>query len=73
MLRLELFREPVSDEGHYAQKRMQEILDLLETMSELSSELQDLTPQDMQRLRKMGPKLSKFLSIKDRLLGKSKK
>ena len=73
MLRQEILREPVSPEGAYAQKRMQEIHDLLETMSQLADELQGLTPSDMERLRKLGPKLNKFLNIKDRLLGRGKK
>ncbi len=72
MLRLELFSEPNSSEDEYAQERMQEIMDLLETMSELSNELLELSSKDLQRLRTMGPKLKKFFSIKDRLLGKGK-
>ncbi len=73
MLRQEILREPVSPEGEYAQNRMQEIHDLLETMDELMNQLQELTPQDIQRLKTMGPKLKKFFNIKDRLLGKKER
>lgn len=71
MLRQELLREPVSSEGEYAQQRMQEILELLETMTEVAEQFKDLTQEDVTRLSKLGPKLSKFFNIKDRLLGKS--
>ena len=57
MLRQELLREPVSAEGEYAQSRMQEIHDLLETMSQVADQFKDLTQEDVHPFEQDGAEI----------------
>ena len=72
MLRAEIMREPVSDEGKHAQKRMIEIYDLIENASNIVDEFSTLSAKDMQKLLKLGASASSVFSFKDKLLGKDK-
>ena len=72
MLRDELMREPVSDEGKHAQKRMIEIYELIESASKIVDEFSSLQPNDMRKLIKMGSSAASVFSFKDKLTGKNK-
>lgn len=66
MLRDELMREPVTDQGRYAQQRMQEMHDMIEMMTKWSEELLRLNPDNLSKLMKLGSGVSKILDIKDK-------
>ena len=70
MLRQEMMREPVSDEGRYAHQKMEEVHDLIETMTNWADELQRLSPSDLSKLMKLGSGVTKALTVKDKLIGK---
>ena len=70
MLRHEMMREPVSPEGYYAHKRMEEILELIETTTTWADELHHLSASDLVKLMKLGAGVTKVLSLKDKLIGK---
>jgi len=72
MLRDEIMREPVSDEGKHAQKRMIEIYELIESASKIVDEFSSLQPNDMRKLIKMGSSAASVFSFKDKLTGKNK-
>ena len=72
MLRYEIMREPVSDEGKNAQKRMIEIYELIESASKIVDEFSSLQPNDMRKLIKMGSSAASVFSFKDKLTGKNK-
>jgi len=72
MLRDEIMREPVSDEGKYAQKRMMEMYDLIENVSKLVDELAGLSSKDLQKIFKLGSGVSSVFSFKDKLVGKDR-
>jgi len=71
MLRDEIMREPDSEEGKYAQKRMTEIYDLMDKVSEGVSEFTSLSTNDLSRMIKMGSSVATLFSLKDKLIGKS--
>jgi len=70
MLRHEMMREPVSEEGKYAHKKMAEIHDLIETLTVWADELQKLSSKDLNRLMTLGSGVTKLLSMKDKLISK---
>ena len=72
MLRQEMMREPVSQEGIYAHQKMGEVHDLIETMTNWADELQRLSSNDLAKLMKLGSSATKVLSVKDKLMGKKK-
>lgn len=72
MLRDEIMREPVSDEGKHAQKRMMEIYDLIESASKMVEELSGLSTKDLQKMIKLGSSVTSIFSFKDKLVGKDK-
>lgn len=72
MLRHEMMREPVSDEGRYAHKKMGEVHDLIEIMTNWADELQRLSSKDLASLMKLGSSVTKVLTVKDKILGKNK-
>ena len=49
---------------------MQEIHDLLETVTKWSAELQRLSPEQLQSLMKLGSGIGKVLDFKDKILKK---
>lgn len=68
LLRDSLLDEPANSQELYAQERMREIHDLLETITEWASELQGLSPDKLNTLMKLGAGVSKVIDMKDRLL-----
>lgn len=73
MLRTELMREPVSEEGKYAQHRMEEIYELIDSVSKMVDEFSGLSTKDMGRLMRMGSGVASVFSLKDKVVGKSRK
>lgn len=72
MLRDEIMREPVSDEGKYAQKRMTEIYELIDGVSKAVDEVASLSSKDLAKMMKLGSGVASVFNFKDRLLGKTK-
>ena len=72
MLRDEIMREPVSDEGKHAQKRMIEIYELIEGVSKIVDEFSTLKTNDMRKLMKMGSGAASMFAFKDKLMGSDK-
>jgi len=72
MLRGEIMREPVSDEGKYAQSRMIEIYDLIESASKMMDEFSTLSNKDLQKMFKLGASVTSMFTFKDKLIGKDK-
>ena len=71
MLRDEIMREPVSDEGKHAQKKMIEIYDLIDNFSKVVDELSTLSTKDLRKMTKLGTGVASVFSFKDKLLGSS--
>ncbi len=71
LLRDNLLDEVNTPEQAYAQKRMAEIHDLLETITQWASELQRMSPEKLNTLMKLGAGVGKVLDMKDKLLGGS--
>ena len=71
MLRDEMMRDPDTEEGKYAQKRMTEIYELMEKASEGVNELSSLSTKDLSKMIKMGSSVASIFSFKDKLVGKS--
>lgn len=69
MLRSAILEEPANEQEEFAQAKMQEMHDLLETITEWANELQTMTPEKLQTLMKLGSSVGKVLDMKDRLLG----
>ena len=72
MLRDEILREPVSDEGKYAQQRMIEIYELIENVSKIVNELSALSTKDLDKMIKMGTGVASVLTFKDKVMGKKR-
>ncbi|MBY4675709.1 GbsR/MarR family transcriptional regulator [Marinobacterium arenosum] len=73
MLRDILLEAPANDSEAYAQDRMREIHDLLETTTQWASELQRLNPDKLNTLMKLGAGVTRMMEIKEQLLGGSGK
>lgn len=71
LLRDIILDEPANDKEIYAQARMKEIHDLLETVTHWAAELQGLSPETLNNLMKLGSGVIKALEMKNQL--KSKK
>lgn len=71
LLRDNLLDEPANPQEEYAQQRMHEMHDLLETITHWASELQSMSPDKLNTLMKLGAGVSKVIDIKDKLLNKS--
>ncbi|WP_083704632.1 GbsR/MarR family transcriptional regulator [Motiliproteus sp. MSK22-1] len=63
LLRDILLEQPGNDSEAYAQNRMREIHDLLETLVAWTSELQGLNPDKLNRLMKLGTGVSKVMDL----------
>ena len=70
LLRDNLLDEPANQKEVYAQKQMHEIHDLLETVTHWASELQNMSPESLNTLMKLGSGVSKVINLKDRLINK---
>ena len=67
----ELLKTPAQNPGdQYAQGKMQQVQELLNMLSQWSKDLQNLSPESLQRLMQLGAGVSKLLDLKDKLLGK---
>lgn len=66
-----LLKEPVLSSGdEYAQAKMLQVQNLLSMLSQWSRDLQNLSPESLQRLMQLGAGVNRLLEIKDKLLGK---
>lgn len=68
LLRDNLMTEPANDNERYAQEKMGEMHDLLETITDWAGELQEMSPDKLNTLMKLGAGVSKVIDMKDRLL-----
>ncbi len=71
VLRESLLAETTSREDAFAQQRMREMHDLVDLANTWFDDLQRLSPESMAQLMKMGSKVQKLLTAKDRLFGTS--
>ena len=68
MLRDILLDEPANESERYAQQQLQQIHDLLETITKWTQELQHMSPEKLTTLMKLGSGVGKVLDMKDKLL-----
>ncbi|MBB1488879.1 GbsR/MarR family transcriptional regulator [Oceanospirillum sediminis] len=68
LLRDNLMDEPGNEQERYAQEKMGEIHDLLEAVTSWAGELQDMNPDKLNTLMKLGAGVSKVIDMKDRIL-----
>ena len=71
ILRDTLMDQPANAEEEYAQQKMQEMHDLLETVTKWTYELQNLSPEKLNTLMKLGSGVGKVLDMKDKFLKSS--
>ena len=71
LLRDILITSPANQQEQYAQQRLTEILQLLESISLWSEELQRLSPEKLHTLMKLGSGVGKVLDMKDKFLKSS--
>ncbi|HYD79670.1 MAG TPA: GbsR/MarR family transcriptional regulator [Paucimonas sp.] len=67
MLRNALIETPASDEERHAQKRMKEMHDLVELVTQWFGDIQHLDTKTLVQLMKLGAKAQKLLEIKSKL------
>lgn len=63
-----LLDSPANESEEYAQKRLTEIHDLLESVTKWSEELQRLSPEKLSTLMKLGSGVGKVLDMKDKFM-----
>jgi len=68
LLRDNLLNEPANEQEQFAQGKMHEIHDLLETITHWAGELQTMSPDKLNTLMKLGAGVSKIIDMKDRFL-----
>lgn len=68
MLRDILLKKPACREDEFAQQKLHEIHDLLETVTTWSKELQAMSPEKLNTLMKLGSGVGKVLDLKQKLL-----
>ena len=73
LLRGIILESPENQEEVFAQQRLQEIHDLLETISKWTSELQQMNPDTLGTLMKLGSGVGKVIDMKNKLIKPSKK
>ena len=66
LLRQTLMEEPVDTAEEHAHDRMQQMCDLMETVSSWSQDIQKLSPQEVERLLKLGRAVPHLLKMKDK-------
>ncbi|RMX07803.1 GbsR/MarR family transcriptional regulator [Corticibacter populi] len=69
MLRAALLEEPSSDEARHAQQRMQQMYELVDRLVSWYDEVQHLKPETVMQLMAMGSKVTRLLTLKDKLTG----
>jgi len=69
VLRESLLANARNPEDKFAQERMREMHELVDLANNWFDDLQRLSPESMAQLMKMGSKVQKLLSAKDRLFG----
>jgi DNA-binding transcriptional regulator GbsR (MarR family) len=67
MLRNALIQEPASEEERHAQKRLKEMHDLIELVTNWFGDIQHLDTKTLMQLMKLGAKAQKFLELKSKL------
>lgn len=74
MLRDALIQSPANDEERHAQKRLKEMHDLIELVTDWFGDIQRLDTKTLVQLMKLGAKAQKFLELKNKLplLGNAK-
>lgn len=70
LLRNLLMNETAGDADDYALQRIREIHDLLEMVTLWSRELQEMKPEKLATLMKLGAGVSKVIDLKDKLLAR---
>jgi len=73
MLRDVLLQQPGNEGDEYAQDRLHEIHDLLETVTTWSRELQTMKPENLNTLMKLGSGVGKVLDFKESIKEKVRK
>jgi DNA-binding transcriptional regulator GbsR (MarR family) len=68
LLRSAMLETPANEKEQYAQDKMLEIHDLLESVTLWASELQNMSPDKLKTLMKLGAGVGKVLDMKDKLL-----
>ena len=63
-----LLDSPANESEAYAQERLTEIHDLLESVTKWSEELQRLSPEKLNTLMKLGSGVGKVLDMKDKFM-----
>ena len=63
-----LLSKPASADEQYAQQRMQEMHDLIEMLTQWTTEIQRLDSRRLDKLLKLGSNIGKVLDLKDKLL-----
>lgn len=71
LLRATILDEPANEQEAYAQDKMREIHDLLETITHWAAELQTMSPEKLNTLMKLGAGVGKVLDMKAKLLSDS--
>lgn len=71
LLRNLLLEKPETESEEYAQQKMSDIHDLLEMITNWASELQKLTPEQLNTLMKLGSGITKILSVKQAIFSKN--
>lgn len=72
MLRNALVVAPATADEQYAQKRMTEMHDLVELITQWFGDIQHLDTSTLMQLMKLGAKAQKFLELKQKLTGTGK-
>ncbi|WP_432455269.1 MULTISPECIES: GbsR/MarR family transcriptional regulator [unclassified Agarivorans] len=69
LLRSNLIDPPENEADRYTQQKMAEIHDLLELITQWSNTLNNMSPETLQSLMKMGSGISKIIELKDKIVG----
>ncbi|KKW68480.1 ArsR family transcriptional regulator [Lampropedia cohaerens] len=72
MLRSALLEDVQSPQDRHAQQRMQQMYDLIDLLMKWFDDIQHLKPETAKQLMGMGSKVTRLLSIKDKVLGGKK-
>lgn len=73
LLRQTLMEEPADSAEEHAHDRMQQMCDLMELVSNWSHDIQKLSPQEVERLLKLGRAVPTLLKMKDKFSVVAKK
>ncbi|WP_157076534.1 GbsR/MarR family transcriptional regulator [Castellaniella caeni] len=71
MLRNVLLEKPTSEDDGYSQHRIAQMLELMELATSWFNEINQLPPETLKTLMRMGAKIQKALSIVNRLRGRT--